>query len=182
MKKRKFAPNKLWVAGILLSSVHLASHAVDAAYVTISGGKKAEKIALGLQWNWDAKWFESNGNHVSGYWDPDVGRWHGSDHFTLHGTQIMREIGITPIFRWQKDSKLGFYGEAGIGARLISAHWNNAARQLITRFQFGDTLAVGTVFNNGWDAALKLEHISNAGIKTPNSGMNFLGVRANYHF
>lgn len=173
---------KMLSAFALLMVMQGSSYAVDSVYASFSGGKKAQKSTLGLQWNWDSRWYESNGTHIGGYWDANISRWRGNDHFTLHQTQMLTEAGITPVFRWQSNSGTGYYFDAGIGVHLISGSWDNAARQLSTHFQFGDVLAVGYKFNKDLDLALKLEHISNAGIKQPNSGMNFLGLRLNYRF
>ena len=172
----------LGLVGVLLASQHNSTFAVDAAYVWWAGGKKAENVTLGAQWDWDKRWPSSNGYFVRGYWDASVSHWHGSDRFTLHQSQTLFVAGLTPVFRWQRDSRSGFYWEGGIGVRYITELWDNAARQLSTYFQFGDTIAVGYMESSGLDIGLKLEHTSNAGIKMPNSGMNFLGARLNYRF
>lgn len=182
MKRNQLSLVAFWIAVFLLFSANNPSYAVDAAYVWYSGGKKADNITVGLQWDWDKRWLSSDGKFVGGYWDVNISQWHGSDHFTLQETQIIKVAGVTPMFRWQNDSKTGYYLEGGIGARWITALWDNAGRQLSTHYQFADTIAAGYAYHSGLDVALKLEHTSNAGIKMPNSGMNFFGVRLKYHF
>ena len=51
-----------------------------------------------------------------------------------------------------------------------------------TAFEFADHIGVGYVFNNNFDLGLRLQHYSNAGIKKPNSGENFVVLRGAYRF
>jgi hypothetical protein len=66
------------------------------------------------------------------------------------------------------------------------AHAVRAVQQrhnrLSTHFQFGDHIATGYVFDNNWEVALKLQHFSNGGYKKPNTGINYIEVKAAYHF
>lgn len=91
-------------------------------------------------------------------------------------------VGITPVFRYQRDEKLGWYVEGGIGANLFSELYNNDDNRLSTAFQFGDHLGVGYVTDNKWDLGLRIQHYSNASIKRPNSGVNFIIASARYSF
>ena len=92
------------------------------------------------------------------------------------------DVGFTPVFRFQNDNKKGIYYEAGIGVHLLSSLYKNDSRELSTAFQFGDHIGIGYVMQNNWEVALKLQHFSNASIKRPNGGANFLELKAAYHF
>ena len=48
-----------------------------------------------------------------------------------------------------------------------------------TRFQFGDHLGVG-VRRGQYDIGLRLQHLSNAGLRNPNPGVNFLQLHLAY--
>ena len=136
---------------------------------------------VGLQWDWGKRWLPVNGAHLGGYWDLTVSQWRGNHYQGVSGRhQNLTVVGITPVFRWQQDSKKGFYVEAGIGANLFSERYDNNGRTFSTRFQFGDHLGIGYVFNNKFDLGLKVQHFSNASIKKPNPGENFIILKASY--
>jgi hypothetical protein len=138
-------------------------YAIDSATLEYGSGNRTQVVRAGVQWRWDRQWWRSNGTH-------------------LGGTQHLTDIGITPVFRFQKDSLRGPYAEAGIGLHYLSGLYDNNGRRLSTRFQFGDHLGIGYVFDNKLDIALKLQHVSNGGIKEPNNGVNFLMIRIGYQF
>ena len=76
----------------------------------------------------------------------------------------------------------GWYAEAGVGLNLLSKLYDNDSNRLSTAFQFGDHLGVGYVFANQWDVGMKVQHFSNGGYKEPNSGVNFLVLKASRRF
>ncbi|KIF83638.1 signal peptide protein [Noviherbaspirillum autotrophicum] len=140
-------------------------------------------VRLGMQWKWENKWWQSNGSHVSGYWDMGLAHWRERRfQNVLDKTQNLTSIGITPVFRLQSDSLTGPYGEFGIGVHYLSELYDNNGRQLSTRFQFGDRIGAGYVFRNKLDLGLMIEHFSNGGVKEPNDGVNFAVVRVRYPF
>jgi hypothetical protein len=156
---------------------------IDSVSVEYGSGPKVRMGRLALQKNWDAQWFASNGRHLGGYWDVSAAYWRGTSYRNVPGQhQNLAVIGFTPVVRYQRDDKLGWYAEAGVGATLFSELYNNDGHQLSTAFQFGDHLGIGYVTPNKWDLALKFRHYSNASIKRPNSGANFVVVSARYAF
>lgn len=170
-------------AGCALAVFPLSSHAIDSASLEYGDGNKTKLVRLGVQWKWNQRWWQSNGTHIGGYWDLSLARWHATNYRNIPGnTQNIAVLGLTPVFRLQSDSLTGFYLEGGIGANLLSEVYNSNHRQLSTSFQFGDQIGIGYVFPNNLDIALKAEHFSNGGIKEPNSGINFVMLRASYAF
>lgn len=167
----------------LLGGIQSASLAADSTSFEIGSGNQTEMVRLGAQWQWEKQWWKSNGTHIGGYWDLTIARWRG-DHFqdVPGNVQNITVIGITPVFRLQNDSLKGFYGEAGIGANLLSELYDNNGRKLSTAFQFGDHLGIGYVFQNNLDLGIKIQHFSNGSIKQPNQGINFAVVRVAYSF
>jgi len=156
---------------------------VDSATFEFGTGSKVRMGRVAVQSNWDKQWFSSNGRHLGGYWDLSAAYWRGSAYRNVDGQhQNIGVIGITPVFRYQRDDKLGLYVEAGIGANLMSELYNNSDNRLSTAFQFGDHLGVGYVTANKWDLGLKFQHYSNGSIKKPNSGVNFVIAQARYQF
>jgi lipid A 3-O-deacylase len=165
--------------------VALPCFAVDLSGASLEGGdgNRVGMLRVGVQSAWDARWLQSHGNHVSGYWDATLATWRGTAYRNLPGqTQHITSVGLAPVLRWQADDLSGWYAEAGIGANLLSELYDNNRRRLSTAFQFNDHLGVGYVFDKRWDVGLKLEHFSNGGIKEPNNGVNMVMVKVAYRF
>lgn len=153
---------------------------VSSASVEFGGSEdKTQLVRLGIQSNWDNRWQQSNGTHLGAYWDLTLSKWHGNDAV---GTQNVTDVGITPVFRFQRDNKKGWYSEGGIGVHRLSDPYQNGSTRLSTRFQFGDHLGIGYVFDNQCELGVKIQHFSNGGYKKPNGGINFVVVKASYHF
>lgn len=171
------------VAAVALIGLQSTSYAVDSTSVEIAGGQNVQMLRLGAQWDWkNTAWWQSNGTHIGGYWDVTVAQWRQNHYNGTDQKKDFTDIGLTPVFRFQRDDKKGFYAEAGVGVHLFSSLYNNNDKKLSTAFQFGDHIGAGYVFSNGVDVGLKLQHFSNGGIKQPNGGVNFAVLKAAYHF
>ncbi len=180
---------KTLVVGIAFASLSASACAVDSMSVEVGTASKLRVVRVAAQWDWDARWFESNGNHIGGHWDLSLAQWRGTRYRNIpDARQDITTIGFTPVFRWQQDNKKGFYVEGGIGIHLFSETYNNdvksngVSRRLSTAFQFGDHLGLGYVFNNELDIGLRVQHFSNGGIKKPNDGLNMAVMRVSYRF
>lgn len=155
--------------------------AVDGIAVEAGNGHDTDMVRLALQWNWSHRWFESGNWHLGGYWDAEIGHWHRR---ALPGqNDEINEIGLTPVLRYQRNDGSGPYFEGGIGAHLLS-ETTLGDKRFGSLFQFGDHLGVGYRFGKGgWlDVSLRLQHLSNGGIKEPNNGINFRQVRVQYRY
>jgi hypothetical protein len=95
-----------------------------------------------------------------------VGVWRVPD---LSGPTRRIDVSITPVWRYQ--GSVG-YVEGGFGAYVLSKTVNNDTTSLPTSFQFGSHVATGLVLKNT-SVGVALQHLSNAGIKQPNGGINF---------
>jgi len=135
----------------------------------------------GLQWNWSTQWLRGDQWHVGGYWDLSLAYW---TRDALPGQNSnLAEIGLTPTFRLQQNDGNGLYAEAAIGFHLLSAT-SLGPRRFSTAFQFGEHLGAGYRFGakDAFDLGLRYQHLSNSGIKRPNTGINFTQVRLQYWF
>jgi lipid A 3-O-deacylase len=158
---------------------------VDSAYAEVATSSKVRMVRLGATQDFKPEWswFNSNGTHLTGYWDASVGFWQARQwHNVPDAKKNIIDLGFTPVLRFENTSKKGFYAEAGIGAHVLSRTYNNNDDGLSTAFQFGDHLGVGYVFGNKWDVGLKFQHFSNGGIKKPNSGVDFVVLKAAYRY
>jgi len=179
LKKAKISLSALAFALIGTPAV---SQAVDSVSFEAGTGNSTQIARVGAQWRWDQQWFKSNGTHLGGYWDLSLSQWRGNRYQGRQASQNITDIGITPVFRFQADSLKGWYVEGGVGAHYLSDLYDNAGRQMSTRFEFGDHVGMGYVFANKLDVGLRLQHFSNGGIKHPNDGVNFAVLRAAYQF
>jgi lipid A 3-O-deacylase len=172
------------VAALLIAQAGVAADGVvDAASFEFGAGTSVKMVRAGVQSDWNVRWLASNGRHLSGYWDATLSQWRGFAYRGVSGQhQNITSIGFTPVFRYQRDDKLGWYVEGGVGANLLSHVYDNAGDRLSTAFQFGDHIGVGYVMPNKWDLGVKIQHYSNAGVKAPNSGVEFLILKASYRF
>lgn len=186
MKKLKYA---IAAAALAFSS---AAFAVDFAVdgVSFEYGKSDSSNSnvwlyrAGLQWDWKKKWFDAGGWHLGGYWDLSLGYWDNNSRLKTHSG--IADIGLTPVFRFQQGNYAGFspYVEAGIGFHFLSATSVGPERKFGSSFQFGDHLGAGLRFGDKgrYDLGYRYQHLSNAGIKGPNQGINFHQVRLQYWF
>lgn len=183
MKYTRLVLNALVGGAAVLACSMPAYAGPDSVSLEVADGNRTQFVRVGVQWDWAGKWWQSNGTHLGGYWDLGLSQWRGTRYQNTAGTtQNLTDIGLTPVFRFQRDDKLGTYGELGIGAHYLSDLYDNNGRQLSTHFQFGDLIGIGYVFSNKLDLGLRLQHFSNGGIKEPNNGVNFVVIKASYRF
>jgi hypothetical protein len=145
------------------------AHAVDA--VAVSGGHGDDstsllRFALVDTWRKGDPFFREW--RLAGYWEFSAGVWDNKDDSTA-------DIGITPVFRIERR---GLYVEGAIGVHLVQTHIS-ASRTFSTALQFGDHLGAGMHFGPAgrYDIGLRVQHLSNGGVRSPNPGINFLIVR-----
>ena len=149
-----------------------------------SGNVNVNMYRVGVQWDWNKKLVEMGNWHLGGYWESDAGYWSNSSFARTHSNIL--DIGFTPVFRIQQTTRsaLSPYLEAGVGLHLLSRTSVSTQRQFGSAFQFGDHIGVGVRFGDTghYDIGYRYQHLSNAGIKGPNQGINFHELRLQYHF
>jgi hypothetical protein len=98
----------------------------------------------------------------------------------LAGTTQRFDASATSV--WRADSARS-YVEAGFGVYLLSHTINNDTTHLPTSLQFGSHVGAGLRIGAWGEAAtlgIALQHLSNAGIKQPNGGVNFVLVTMSF--
>jgi lipid A 3-O-deacylase len=166
-----------------LTQAHAASaYGVDGMSLEGGTGNSSQFARVGAQWDWNKAWWQSNGTHINGYWDLSLSEFRMNRYQNRAQSKNLTDVGFTPVFRFEADSKKGLYAEGGVGLNLMSHLYDNAGRRFSTAFEFGDHIGAGYVFSNGLDLGIRLQHFSNGGIKEPNSGANFAVLRVAYRF
>lgn len=150
------------------------SAAADAVHVAIGDGveslpgKTQGRFAqIAARQDWGGDWSPPDGSwKVVGFWEADVSLFdNGSQQFQAAGISAMGRI---------HEAGRRLYIEAGLGLHLLSAkHFGET--ELSTPFQFSSRVGVGVTFgpDSRHEIGYRLWHLSNAGIKNPNPGLNF---------
>lgn len=160
----------LLAIGLLCAS--RAALGLNGASVEVGRGtSQTNLMRVGLQWQGHRKAFESSRWQIAHYIDLAFGGWNGE-----HGT--VYDLGFTPVFRFQRAGRSP-YIEAAVGFHVISDLNFKGNVDTSTRFQFGDHIGIGMV-RGRYDWSLRLQHLSNAGIRDPNPGINFVQLRLQY--
>ncbi len=164
---------------LALAATALPAHAVDGVSLELGGGNGADVARAAAQWKWQRTWQAWSGWHIGGYWEASLGAWDG-------GRKTVVDVGVTPVLRAEENtpSASAPYIEAAIGLHLLSQQRITEQKEFGTSWQFADHVGAGIRFGarRQYDLGLRLQHLSNASLKRPNPGINFLLLRAAYFF
>lgn len=163
------------VASALLAIVGAHAQAAEprtAWYVQGGVAEDARSLTIGA--SRDGRW-ERQYRHgqLSGQWHGEAGGWHSD-----RGNSF--QMGVTPALRWRPDGwREGWFVEGGIGLNVVFPKYDTHAKAFSTTFNFGDHIAIGkrTGSDQRQEWSLRFQHFSNAHIKNPNPGENFLQFR-----
>jgi lipid A 3-O-deacylase len=130
----------------------------------------------GLVWPW--AWKSSLGRaEVSAITEAYVSHW---DTPGLDSRRSFTQIGLVPLFRLHSEQgRSPWFAEAGIGLSTTDRHFETLDKHFTTNFNFVDVIGVGRVFGQArqQEFGVRIQHVSNAGIRVPNPGQNFLLLR-----
>jgi lipid A 3-O-deacylase len=143
-------------------------------------GANADALTIGLTapWSWRAM-----DGALTGYWDVFASHWRfdGSN-----GNQAVTQVGLVPTLRWRFDGgRSPWFAEAGTGPTITDALYAPRNKTAFsTRFNFASHIGFGYTFgaDRSHELGLRVQHVSNAGIKKPNPGEDFLQLRYGWKF
>jgi hypothetical protein len=99
------------------------------------------------------------------------------------------EFGYSPVFRLEwpfAGGRSALYFDGSIGARLLSHTYISPTHRMSTAYQFADMVGMGVRWGGesigSSTLGLRFQHESNADIKRPNPGINFLQLLYTYRF
>ena len=90
------------------------------------------------------------------------------------------QLGLVPLLRYRfGEGRSNWFIEAGIGVSVMDPIYRTEEKRFSTRFNFVDVAGAGRSFGQRreHELSLRIAHISNANIKKPNPGENFLQLR-----
>ena len=157
----------------------------DGVFVQLGAAADTYGASAGLYWNWGRE-FELGGARLTGYWEASVSQWSYPSSYPssdVRRTAGLIQLGVIPVLRWRPASGSSpWFAEGGIGATLTTVAYQTDRKRFSTRFNFGDHLAFGRSFGplSAHEISLRVEHFSNAGIRQPNPGENFVQIRYLY--
>jgi hypothetical protein len=145
----------------------------------IEGGlakESAYSVTAGLLWPWS--WRRDFGSaQVTGLTEAFVSHWSAR---TATGREGFNQLGLLPLLRLRPDGgRSAWFLEGGIGITVMDRTYRTETKEFSTSFNFADVLGVGRSFgaDRRQELGLRVSHMSNAGIKTPNPGETFLQLR-----
>lgn len=127
---------------------------------------------------WASDWRRSvAGVEVSGVTEAFVSRW---DARAVDGRRGFTQIALLPLLRLRPDGgRSHWFAEAGIGVSTMHPIFETDQKRFSTAFNFVDVVGVGRSFgaSRQYELGLRLQHVSNASIRSPNPGQNFVQLR-----
>ncbi|RON91054.1 acyloxyacyl hydrolase [Pseudomonas chlororaphis] len=128
-------------------------------------GDSTQTYRLGMQFDWDKSWLQSDVGRLTGYWSGAYTFWDGDEKSSNHS------LSFSPVLVYEfAGQNIKPYIEAGIGVAVF-ANTEVEDNKLGSAFQFEDRFGFGLRFNGGHEVGLRATHYSNAGIATPNDGV-----------
>lgn len=172
-------PQRLAKYAFLLASAHAVPATASSWMVDVGRGNAVQFAGIGTalldrrdvhpEWAWrlDRLWIAR-----AAYWNAEHPHPFGKH---LLDTSLMPTLRLAP----RQHGGLQPFIEAAVGAHVLSTTRIDS-RRMSTAFQFGEQLALGVTVPGRVPLAISLraEHVSNGGIKEPNPGVTFLGLRA----
>jgi len=159
---------RLIAALTLALALPLASHAAEPQWIAALGrgteSADADILRLGYRHplpGKDAWWMPTHAQLGASLWRvPDI-----------RGTTRRFDLNATAI--WRAERGWGYY-EAGVGGYLLSKTINNDDTRVPSAFEFGSHIGIGFRLAKNHTLGIGLQHLSNAGIKQPNGGIDLL--------
>lgn len=132
---------------------------------------------IGLTLPWKQWTYAFGSGKVTGHWDLFASRWSARLPTRRDHSYV---FGVVPTLRWRADQgRSSWFIQAGTGLSLGNKYYQNIHKHFSTRYNFATHLGIGMNFGaqRAHELVLRMEHFSNAGIRQPNPGENFLQLR-----
>jgi lipid A 3-O-deacylase len=173
----------LILAGVALLAISGSALAVDfkpdGASLEAGVGTQGTRMAgVGLVWDWD---FERVRRHaeLTAHTELLINRWRYDA--VAGGSAELTQFVVLPSLRMRLARGASpWFIDLGVGAGYLDHDFETPRKRFSTRWNFYDVLGMGYSFggvDGHHEVGLRLNHSSNAGIRNPNPGQNFLQLR-----
>jgi hypothetical protein len=170
------------LAGALLAACFSSAGALDLRPDGVSvqgswGTNSARMAGAGLVWEWDWERLRRKAA-ITGRTELLVNAWRADDFGG--GTQGWTQVVLLPTIRFElSQGRSPWFVELGVGASWLDGAYRTPHRGFSTRWNFYDVVGVGHSFGAQRDHELGLRwvHVSNAGLRDPNPGQDFVQLR-----
>ncbi|TWO71181.1 acyloxyacyl hydrolase [Caenimonas sedimenti] len=165
----------------LLAALFVAPAAADwqpDAYYLQGGWSRHHAASATVGAVWDADWRHSVwGLQASVQGEVFLSAWRAEDFSKGH--QWFYQAGLLPVLRLRPaEGRSPWFLEGGIGLSYTNRPYITPIKQFSTKFNFYDIVGLGYSFDGGrQEIGLRYVHISNADIRKPNPGEDFVLLR-----
>lgn len=142
-----------------------------------TGNDDTAMAGVGLVWDWDFQRLRRKAE-LSAHTEFMVNHWRYDA--AGGGSQQLTQLVLLPSLRMRlARGQSPWYIELGIGASWMDQRLEAPGKRFSTQWNFYDMLGLGYSFGqeHHHELGARFVHVSNAGIKRPNPGQNFLQLR-----
>ena len=154
----------------------------EAGFVQLGAGASGDRMgSAGLVWPWAWR-SEMGGGLLTAYTEAYVSRWSAN---SPAGRKGYTQLAVSPMLRYRFDGgRSSWFLEGGIGLSWLDGAYVSGGDVFSTRWNFVDSLGLGRSFGEGGkqELGLRLVHVSNASIRRPNPGEEFVQLRYTWKF
>jgi lipid A 3-O-deacylase len=159
---------RLFCLAALAAAMVGQSLSAQAAGVEFAVGETSESTMtyrLGMQFDWDKSWLQSDVGRLTGYWSGAYTYWDGDKTSSNHS------LSFSPVLVYEfAGETVKPYVEVGVGLAVF-ANTEVENNNLGSAFQFEDRFGFGLRFAGGHEVGIRATHYSNAGLTNPNDGV-----------
>jgi lipid A 3-O-deacylase len=159
---------RLFCLAAIAAALMGQSFTAQAAGVEFAVGQTSESTMtyrLGMQFDWDKSWLQSDVGRLTGYWSGAYTYWDGKETTSNHS------LSFSPVLVYEfAGQTVKPYVELGVGVAVF-ANTEVENNQLGSSFQFEDRFGFGLRFAGGHEIGIRATHYSNAGLSSPNNGV-----------
>lgn len=172
---------RLVAAALCAAGVHSA-HAFDWQPDGVStqagfGGRGTWMTGVGVVWDWDFQRMRRKAE-LTAHTEFMVNHWSG--RAVGGGRQGLTQLVLLPSLRMRLARGASpWFIELGIGASWMDQEFETPRKRFGSQWNFYDMMGIGYSFGAEHHDELNLRwvHVSNAGLKSPNPGQDFIQVR-----
>lgn len=163
------------LAALLATTATLAqAEAPQRCFGELMGADKHSTVRIGCEFREPRLDFDFMGREFQVWKEANLGAWRRNESSARSVFELGAALGAR---HWLNGRD--FFIEGSFGIKLLSHARIDAGKTLSTAFQFSESLGIGTRFGvlGEQEVSARYTHISNAGIKHPNPGVDGFGIR-----